>query len=59
MEEYAQDHKSVPVHLGSVVWTVFRLLATSSAIMEEFVIRIKLVSASQDFMETHVKRGDK
>ena len=58
MEEYVQDPRSVPVHQGSVVITVLKLLATSSAKMEEFVTRINLVSASQDFMEILVKKGE-
>ena len=58
MEEYVQDPRSVPVHQGSVVLIVLKLLATSSVKMEEFVTRINLVSASQDFMEIFVKKGE-
>ena len=58
MEEYVQDPRSVPVHQGSVVLIVLKLLATSIVKMEEFVTRINLVSASQDFMEILVKKGN-
>ena len=59
MAECARGCKSVPVHQGSAGPTVLKLLATSSAGMEEFVIKTKLVSASQDSMEILARRGER